>query len=116
MTSIGALPRFTSRQEGDGFVILVQHSSRYLYANASAHELLDRLRSGAPADEVVSAVATRYARDDDQARLLLAELVDVVNGRLERAGAAAGPAPSVRPLSDLLGESADRCETFGMPL
>ncbi|MEU1463505.1 PqqD family protein [Streptomyces sp. NPDC005727] len=116
MTSIGVLPRFTSRQEGDGFVLLVQDGGRYLYANASAHELLDRLRSGAPVDEVVSAVAARYAWEDDQARLLLAELVDVVNGRLERAGTAADPTPCVRPLADLLGESADRCETFGMPL
>lgn len=116
MNAFGELPRFTSRQEGDGFVLLVHHDSRYLYANAGAHECLTALRSGAPADEVASTVASRYAWEDDRAHTVLTALTDVLNGRLERTGTATDTTPHVCPLADLMGEGADRCETFGMPL
>lgn len=116
MTSINALPRYASRQEGDGFVLLVPGNSQYLHANASAHEFLDKLRCGTPEPEVVSTVAARYSWEESQAHQLLTEMVDVLNGRRERAGTDVDPTPRLRPLTDVLGESADRCETFGMPL
>ncbi|MGP3922427.1 hypothetical protein [Streptomyces sp. 8N616] len=116
MTTSVELPGFASRQEGDGFVLHVHGTSRYLYANASAHEALSALRSGSPAHEVASAVATRYPSAADRADRLLAELVEVVAGQRERAGAADGAVPRICPLTDLIGDSADRCETFGMPL
>jgi hypothetical protein len=116
VTAFVELPSFASRQEGSGFVLHVRGSSRYLYANASAHEALSTLRSGAPVKEVASAVAARYACEANQADSLLKELIDVLSGRRERAGTADSESPRLCPLTDVIGDSADRCETFGMPL
>lgn len=116
MTASVEIPSFASRQEGAGFVLHVSGSSRYLYANASAHEALRTLRSGTPVKEVASAVAARYAWGPDRAERSLEELLDVLSGRRERTGTADSESPRLSPLADVIGDSADRCETFGMPL
>lgn len=93
-----ALPKFTFRREDDGFIVYVPDTGRYLHANPAAERTLTQLQRGElnePHLEVLTAV---------------------LRGDRERLVAADDSEPQLVPLSDLLGPSADRCETFGMPL
>jgi hypothetical protein len=94
------LPKFTFRREDDGFIVHVPDTGRYFHANPAAEQSLAQLQRGerqmnAPHLEALTAVLR-----GDQERLVAADNSD----------------PQLVPLSDLMGSSADRCETFGMPL
>lgn len=110
------IPRFSSRWESDGYVVFVSDSGRYLYADDGGHEALTRLRNDAAAEPAVTAVRARYGLTAAQAEQLVAGLVEVLSGRRDRVGKDEDDRPRLCVLSDVVGDSADRCEMFGMPL
>ncbi len=94
------LPKFSFRRDEDGFIVHVSGTGRYLHANAAAEPALVQLQRGeAPVDT-----------SDVE------ELAAVLRGERERLLAANDTEPQLVPLSDRMGSTADRCETFGMPL
>lgn len=114
-TEVTAVPDFRTRQEGEGFVVYVPASGIYLYADATAHDVLVTLKSH-HLDEVSAFVAERLPGGAQDAEPLLATFIEILSGRRPDLDPAASGWPLLCPLSDIVGPDAARCETFGMPL
>ncbi len=115
MTTTTELPQFYTRQEGDGYVVYVPDTGTYLYADAAAHEALAELRAHRSVDQVGASIAVQLSKTEGEAKEFVAALVDVLAGRRSSVGGS-GQYLLLCPLSDVAGDSAYRCETFGMPL
>lgn len=109
------LPTFNTRREGDGHVVYVVDAGAYLYADGIAHRALTELRSGRTIAAVAGALAAELRISGQEAEERTTGLIDVLAGRRAHVGGE-GRGPLLCPLSDVMGDSADRCETFGMPL
>lgn len=113
MQSTIEMPGYVSRREGAGYVIFIGDQSRYLFANSNAHEALESLRAGRDA---ISASALLSGGGGMTAEEVLLSLVSVMIGERERFSPEWDGAAILRPLGDLVDQSSERCETFGMPL
>jgi hypothetical protein len=112
MTQTFTLPTFRSRTEGDQHVIFVPDTNSYFVADQTTFDILDQLRAGASVAEATGRIAGPTTNLSDRV-LLVENLVRRLRGEL----VPPTPGPlSIRPLSEVIGDAADRCETFGMPL
>lgn len=111
MTQALELPAFRTRAEGDHHVVFVPGTDAYFVVDQTTLDVLDELRAGGSAANA----AERIANDADcaDAEAAVVTLIRALRGQAPPP--VSGPL-SIRPLSEVIGAAADRCETFGMPL
>jgi hypothetical protein len=112
MTQALDLPAFRTRAEGDHHIVFVPDPDAYFVVDQTTLDVLDELRAGSSAAEAAERIAGADA-DSADAEAAVEALIRVLRG--EALPPASGQL-SIRPLSDMIGGAADRCETFGMPL
>jgi hypothetical protein len=105
-------PTFRSRVEGDHHVVFVPDTDSYFVVDQKTLDILDQLRSGAPAADAAQRIVDPATSPADGV-VIVENLVRTLRG--ESVPPVAGSI-SIRPLSEVIGDAADRCETFGMPL
>jgi hypothetical protein len=112
MTQALVLPTFRSRLEGDHHVVFVPDTDSYFVVNQVALDILDRLREGDSAADAAERVVGA-AMAPAESVLIIEDLVRILQG--EAASPIVGQI-SIKRLSEVIGDAAQRCETFGMPL
>ena len=108
------------RQEGEDYLLFLPEQGQYLFANEATIRIIEMIESRRPVEEIIAWIAEACGLNVYAACIAFGRLAEA----LESAGTmtlpcdsvgAELPPPRVWGLEEMLGEFAEKCETFGMP-